>query len=230
MFFKNKNEENRQKWLSQVLSHLPNGIRMLDAGAGELKNYKHCKHLNYISQDFSQYKGSNGSSSEGIHPEVWDTSKIDIVCDIASIPEPDASFDAILCSEVFEHIPHPNEALDEFSRLLRPGGILILTAPFSSNVHFAPYHYSTGFSKYWYQYHLIKRGFEIIELKPNGDWFSLLRQEISRLGGLERQKGNLTWPLAYVYSIIGLLYFSLRSDKKADDLACFGWHCLAKKK
>jgi ubiquinone/menaquinone biosynthesis C-methylase UbiE len=159
----------------------------------------------------------------------WDTSRIDLVSDITAIPAPDASFDAILCSEVLEHVPEPTHALDEFLRLLKPGGTLILTAPFASLVHFAPYHYCTGFSRYWYEHHLINRGFKIKELTPNGDWFAYAEQEITRLGGLERQRGNWSWPFAYAYALLGLLYFKLRSKKRADDLACFGWHCVAVK-
>ena len=92
----------------------------------------------FIAQ-FRQYTGG-GVLAEGLQTGEWDTSRIDLVSDITEIPAPDASFDAILCSEVLEHIPEPTHALDEFMRLLRPGGTLILSAPFASLVHFAPYH------------------------------------------------------------------------------------------
>ena len=228
---KNENELGRQAWLAKTLAALPAGARLLDAGAGELKNKKHCGHLQYVSQDFNQYHGKSGKGGldEGLGPAFWDVSRIDIVSDITSIPEPDASFDAILCSEVLEHVPEPTHALDEFSRLLKPGGVLILTAPFSSNVHFAPYHFCTGFSKYWYEHHLPARGFVIRELSAHGDWYALLRQELTRLGGLERSRGNWAWPLAYAYALVGLGYFALRSQTEAKDLACFGIHCLANK-
>ena len=229
MFIKDVNEIQRQAWLKQTLAAVPKGARLLDAGAGELKNRKYCDHLNYVSQDFCQYQGAGGGLDEGLQSERWDTSRIDLVCDITAIPATDASFDAILCSEVLEHVPEPTHALDEFTRLLKPGGVLILTAPFSSNVHMAPYHYCSGFSKYWYQHHLHQRGFEIQSLVANGDWYGLLRQEITRLGGLERQRGNWAWPLAYAYALLGLAYFKLRADKKTDDLACFGWQCVAVK-
>ena len=49
---KNINEETRQAWLSKTLQALPDGARILDAGAGELKNRKYCGHLDYVSQDF----------------------------------------------------------------------------------------------------------------------------------------------------------------------------------
>jgi SAM-dependent methyltransferase len=159
----------------------------------------------------------------------WNTSRIDVVSDIAAIPAPDESFDAVLCSEVLEHVPDPTRALDEFARLLRPGGKLIITAPFASFVHMAPYHYCTGFSRYWYEHHLPARGFAIEELTANGDWFGVAEQEITRLGGMERVRGNWSWPLAYVYSLLGVLYFRMRSRKRAEDLACFGWHCVATK-
>jgi SAM-dependent methyltransferase len=126
-------------------------------------------------------------------------------------------------------VPEPTHALDEFTRLLKPGGRLILTAPFASNVHMAPYYFCSGFSKYWYQHHLELRGFTIETLVANGDWYALLRQEISRLGGMERQRGNWVWPLAYAYAMLGLAYFALRGNRTAEDMACFGWQCVAVK-
>lgn len=223
------NEAARQRWLSETLAALPAGLRLLDAGAGELRNRVHCRHLDYVSQDFGQYDGLPGGCAEGLQDASWDTSRVDLVCDITAIPCEAASFDVILCSEVLEHIPDPCAALDEFTRLLRPGGVLIITAPFASNVHMAPYHFCTGFSRYWYEHHLPRRGFTIRKLSPNGDWYALLRQELRRLGPLERQRGNSVWPLAYAYGLLGRLYFRLRRPLLAADVACFGWHCLAVK-
>ena len=228
--YQNLNEKKRQAWLKGKLAAIPSGAKLLDAGAGELKNLSHCEHLNYVSQDFCQYQGSEALGlKEGLGKNTWDTSRIDIVSDITTIPADDASFDAILCSEVLEHVPEPTHALDEFARLLRPGGKLIVTAPFSSNVHQAPFHFCTGFSKYWYEHHLPLRGFEIASLEPNGDWFELLRQELWRIGSVERKRGNRSWPLAYGLGLLGMAYFRIRGCIKATDLACFGWQCVATK-
>ncbi len=225
----NANEDARNTWLINKLSSLPAGIRLLDAGAGELRNKKNCTHLNYVSQDFCQYEGQGNRA--GLQTGSWDTSQIDIVCDIVDIPEPNASFDAILCSEVFEHLPAPHLALSEFIRLLKPGGILILTAPFSSLVHFAPYHYATGFSRYWYEHYLPLNSFEINELTPNGDWFNLFYQELLRWPGMVRKVNPFFFPLVcLVTAIMIACFFVARRGNNSSELACFGWHCTATRK
>lgn len=224
----NENEDTRNLWLAQILRTIPDGSRILDAGAGQLRNKPLCFHLNYVSQDICQYEGKG--DTHGFQTGTWDTSAIDLICDIAEVPEPDASFDVILCSEVFEHLPDALVVLDEFARLLKPGGKLIITAPFASLVHFAPYHFATGYSRYWFEYHLPLRKFAVQELTPNGDWFRYVRQEILRLPAMARKYGDWYWPLSYVISGISLLYFALRANSKsADDVACFGWHCIAVK-
>ncbi len=45
MSIKNINEINYQAWLKYTLSALPKGGRLLDAGAGELKNRQQRGHL-----------------------------------------------------------------------------------------------------------------------------------------------------------------------------------------
>jgi SAM-dependent methyltransferase len=52
------------------------------------------------------------------------------VCgDATRLPYPDDTFDRIIASEVMEHIPDDEGALDELYRVLRPGGTLAVTIP-----------------------------------------------------------------------------------------------------
>ena len=64
----------------------------------------------------------------------FDTSNIKSVCqfgeaDIISIPLLDSSLDAVICSEVLEHVNSPQESIKELIRVLKPGGILALSVP-----------------------------------------------------------------------------------------------------
>jgi dolichol-phosphate mannosyltransferase len=48
---------------------------------------------------------------------------------VFALPFRDGAFNAVICSEVIEHIPDLPEVLREITRVLRPGGILILGTP-----------------------------------------------------------------------------------------------------
>jgi ubiquinone/menaquinone biosynthesis C-methylase UbiE len=173
------NEATRAKWVERTLSAIPSGSRLLDAGAGEQQYKKYCSHLEYVSQDFSMYSGTG--DGRGLQTGSWDVRGVDIVSDITAIPKPQSSFDVILCTEVLEHIPDPLAALKEFGRLLRPGGLLIITAPFCSLTHFSPHHYATGFSSNYFDKHLPELGFQIVELGWNGNYFEYIAQELRRM-------------------------------------------------
>lgn len=47
--------------------------------------------------------------------------------DIATLPFPDGSFDAVVCNFGLGHFPRPKAALAECVRVLAPGGMLALT-------------------------------------------------------------------------------------------------------
>ncbi len=46
--------------------------------------------------------------------------------DAYALPFDDASFDAVVCVRVVHHLEHPGAVFAEFSRILRPGGVLVL--------------------------------------------------------------------------------------------------------
>jgi SAM-dependent methyltransferase len=49
--------------------------------------------------------------------------------DALDLPFPDDTFDRIIASEVLEHVPDDQRALDEIFRVLKPGGTLAATVP-----------------------------------------------------------------------------------------------------
>jgi ubiquinone/menaquinone biosynthesis C-methylase UbiE len=225
------NESNRVAWLEKILATIPEKSRILDAGAGEKQFQKFCSHLDYVAQDFAGYNGQG--NTKGLQTGSWDQTRLDIVSDITAIPEPDKSFDAIMCVEVFEHLPEPLLALKEFSRLLRPDGYLIITAPFCSLTHFAPYHFYTGFNRYFYEHHLPKFDLKIVELKTNGNFFEFLGQEVRRVTWVaehySKKKLN-RWERFSLNSTLSILEKFSKNDTGSSELLHFGVHLLAIKK
>lgn len=222
----------REKWLQKTLKKIPQGKKIIDAGAGELQYRKFCSHLKYVSQDFAQYDGSGDGN--GLQTSTWDNSKLDIISDITSIPVKDKSFDAIMCIEVLEHIPEPIKALSEFSRILKKDGKLILTAPFNSITHFSPYFFNTGFSKYWYEKHLLAEGFVINEISFNGNYFESLAQEIRRLYFMSEKYSKIKLendpePEELIQNMIKLLESLENHQTGSEEIQCYGIHILATK-
>lgn len=225
-----RNEATRVAWIEAALKQVPAGWRILDAGAGECQFRKFCSHLRYVAQDLARYDGKGDAA--GFQTGSWDTSRVEIISDITSIPEPDASFDAILCTEVLEHIPQPVLAVREFARLLRPGGHLILTAPFCSVTHFAPFHFSTGFSRYFYEKALGDHGFDILEMTANGNCFEFTAQELERSVSVARRYAN-EQPAWYERWVIRFALRMLQrfsdQDKDSSEMLCHGYHVRAVK-
>jgi len=59
----------------------------------------------------------------------------DFHTDIENLPFNNDEFDSIICLEVIEHVSNPFKALEEIYRVLKPGGKILLTAPFLHGYH-----------------------------------------------------------------------------------------------
>ncbi len=161
--------------LGTVRKEITPGSKILDAGAGPVRYKKYFTDCTYLTQDFQ--------SNKDLHKDPDDLLQyggIDYVSDITDIPVENNSFDAVICTEVLEHIPRPDMAIKEFSRILKSGGALYITTPLGSGVHQAPYHFYGGFSPFWYHFNLGKNGFKDITITSKRGFFALYALETIR--------------------------------------------------
>ncbi len=101
-------------------------------------------------------------------PENRATKKADYFYDGETFPFDDASFDSLVANEVFEHVFNPDRFLDEAYRVLKPGGMMLMTMPFVWDEHEQPHDFAR-YSSFGIRYLLEKHGFEIVEQRKSVD-------------------------------------------------------------
>lgn len=74
--------------------------------------------------------------------DLYDTRDfIDYNYDIHDLKFEDDCFDAAVCISILEHIPYPQKAISELSRVLKPGGRIWIQMPFAYPYHEGPEDY-----------------------------------------------------------------------------------------
>src|SRR5690349_11209449 len=146
---------------------LPARSKVLDAGAGE-GAYKHYfRHCEYYAVDL------------GIGDERWNYTELDCVASLECLPFTNQTFDAIVCTQVLEHLAHPWLSLGELARILKCGGRLYLTAPQAHCEHQTPYDFFR-YTSFGLTSLLTEAGFSSIQLRPFGGMCTRWAYELPR--------------------------------------------------
>jgi SAM-dependent methyltransferase len=128
----------------------------------------------------------------------------DVFGDAQALPFASASVDCALLLEVIEHVAHADRAIGEVARILKPGGSLYISAPFSYPIHDAPSDYRR-FTLYGMNHMLTSNGLCPVTTIQHGNPFTTSIQlfNLSILDAIDsiRQRNMLiAWlalPVAY---------------------------------
>ncbi|MET4578300.1 class I SAM-dependent methyltransferase [Ottowia thiooxydans] len=102
--------------------------------------------------------------------DYWETGKNlykarpDLFADAASLPISSQCCDTVILLEVLEHTRKPLDALHEASRVLRPGGHLLLSIPFLYPIHDAPHDYQR-LTKHGLERDLKDAGLDVVSIE-----------------------------------------------------------------
>ena len=128
---------------------------ILDIGSGRAPYSREIRGAKVVTIDFSPDKGpmTVGSCIE--------------------LPFKASSFDAVICTEVLEHVSEPECALREIFRVLRSQGRFYITVPMLGSLHYEPHDFFR-YTKYGLTHLLQKTGFKVTALEPLGGLFSFI--------------------------------------------------------
>jgi 2-polyprenyl-3-methyl-5-hydroxy-6-metoxy-1,4-benzoquinol methylase len=166
-------------------------LRVLEAGCGSISYVGFPEDAHIVGIDISEAQ---------LRKNAYLSEKI--LGDIETFDLPHSEFDAIVCWNVFEHLPHPEQALDRFAHAIKPEGLIVLAFPNALSfkglvTKFTPFRFHV-----WVTRHLVGRKLAGTEGNPPFPTFMRLSIAPQRLMTSARDRGLTT------------IYFSLFEDNK----------------
>ena len=122
---------NQEIWGETIRQYLIHPVRWLDAGCGW---HLLGKDLDPLENELvSLGRFVVGVDSDFRHLRKHANISRRICASLDSLPFSDASFDLVTCNMVVEHLPAPFTPFQEMSRILAPGGTLLVHTPNTRN-------------------------------------------------------------------------------------------------
>jgi len=122
----------------------------------------------------------------------------DVIGDGLCLPFRDACADAVLCTQVVEHVKDPFQLFREISRILKPGGILILSGPFYWRLHEEPHDY-WRFTEHGFRELARQAGLRVESILRDGGAVALTAVSINQL-----LPGPFLAPARLLVNLVGL--------------------------
>ncbi len=150
----------------------------------------------------------------------------DILGDICEHDFGGEKYDAVVMLEVLEHCHSPHLALQTVFSCLRPGGLLILSAPFILPIHLAPFDYYR-FTRHGLEFLL--RDYEKVEITARNLWFDAIEVLNCRLFQSNNKLAASLQPLFIIITLIKHPFVVLLNRCMPTDSMTTGYVVLARK-
>lgn len=164
--------------------------------------------------------GNSRVADDVINLDFMPYTNVTIVADLTQLPFPDNSIDGIINIAVLEHVLDPGRCVEEFFRVLKPGGRGLLLIPFIQGFHASPHDYQR-FTKSGLL-HLL-RSFNVRRITSVGPTSGLLWVLSEWLGlafsfGIPRLQSVLSLIFMVITSPLKWFDFVLRHFSGADNI------------
>jgi SAM-dependent methyltransferase len=180
---------------------------------------------------------SLGSGIKRIRPDVinidfYPFKNVDILADIPHLPFADNSVDAVINEFVLEHVQNPAAIIAEIKRVLKPGGLVYIGAPFIESFHSSPHDYNrwtkSGLQVLMKDFQTEKIG---IRSGPTSALISILNEWLALLLSFGSRRLEQLWVMFFmvVTSPLRLLDLLMWRLPNAENIA-FGFYYLGHKK
>ena len=178
----------------------------------------------------------DGKVSEYIGCDVVqsDKNKVDVICPATDLLFQNETFDTVFSTQVIEHVDDPFKMLSESNRVLKNGGKMIISAPFTWELHEQPHDYYR-YTKYGLKAMLEKNKFEVLLIKPNGGkWSAITQMNINMIYSSFGRKSLVTRMMKGLFTKLRFTAlfnkWALRKDRKDfDDLLTLNYVVVAQK-
>lgn len=169
---------------------------------------------------------------EYVKMDIEPGKNVDVVGRAENIPFGAETFDAVVCTQVLEHLAEPQKAVSEIYRVLKKGGHCLLTAPQINELHSEPQDYFR-YTKFGLMAIFSKQGFAILECDQIGGFFTMLAQLlirylIDRLNLYQRKWHRLCNPPFKIFSRL-MIFLDSIDKNKANRKHALIWCLIAKK-
>lgn len=194
--------------------HYMNG-RVLDAGSGGYSRYKHLLSCQSI-----------------VRMDIAAGSNVDVVGSADAMPFEDGEFDAVLSTQVFEHLEYPEKAATEIFRVLKHGGHVLITAPQWNELHEEPHDY-WRYTCFGLKSLFERNGFSVIAYEQCGGFFST-RAQMGMRYLIDRFELYQRWwyrPASFIFKIWGkcAIWLDKVDTSVANRKHTIGWIFIFKK-